>query len=352
MTSPPPQDPANTASPRSDLDLLRAAASWVAAGHRVAMATVLETWGSAPCPVGARLVVRDDGHFAGSVSGGCVEADVIAEALEVIDDGTARALDFGVSDDVARQAGLSCGGRIALRVEPVGPGGLAPQTLERIVAGLDARRASIRIIDLEGGERLVFADTLDTDDLAEITARTFAAGRSRRVVTADGRTLFLSLAAPVSRLCIVGAVHMAQALATMATMIDLDVAILDPRAAFATPERFPGHRLLVGWPETVIGTEITLDAATAVVALAHRPEIDDPALIAALAADCFYVGALGSRKNHARRLERLAAAGVDPARLTRLRAPVGLPIHAATPPEIAVAILAEIIAEMRRPLVG
>lgn len=333
----------------TDDDVSILAAAWVRQGHGVAMATVVETWGSAPRPVGGRLAVRADGLFAGSVSGGCVESDVVGEALEAIAEGRARMLAFGVADEVAWRAGLSCGGEIVIRVEPVVDGVFAPATLFDMVTALERRRATIRVVDFaSGAERLVHADTSpEGDAIAETCAAVFTAGASRCIGVGEERR-FYALTAPTVRLCIVGAVHIAQSLAPMAAMIGLDVTVIDPRAAFVTVPRFAGVRTFAGWPEAVFGRDVVLDMATAVVALAHRPEIDDPALIAALRAGCFYVGALGSRKSHARRVERLSDVGFEPRVLDKIRAPIGLAIDASSPSEIAVAVLAEIVAEMRR----
>lgn len=325
------------------------AAAWVRAGYGVALATVVETWGSAPRPVGSRSAVRADGLFAGSVSGGCVEGEVVTEALEAIAQGQARMVTYGVADAVAWRAGLSCGGEIVIRIEPIVEGVFAPELLFAIVAALEARRATIRVVDLtSGAERLVQADALpEGDPITETCAAVFAAGASRRVETGAERRFF-ALAAPAARVCIVGAVHIAQSLAPMAAMIGLDVTVIDPRAAFLEAPRFARFRSFTAWPVEVIGRDVLLDPATAVVALAHRPDIDDPALIAALRAGCFYVGALGSRKSHARRVERLVALKIEPAMIERIRAPIGLDIGAAGPAEIAVSVLAEIVAAMRR----
>ena len=338
----------------TDEAVLDRAAAWLREGHGVAVATVVETWGSAPRPVGSRLAVCDDGRFVGSVSGGCVEADVVAEAVECIAEGSARQLEFGVADAVAQSVGLTCGGRVEIRVEPIVAGGFAPETLFDTVASLARRRATIRVVDLaSGAERLVHADAPSPDapspDAADAAdcAAVFASGASRCVGTGAERR-FLSLTAPAVRLCVVGAVHISQTLAPMAAMVGLEVVVIDPRPGFATVPRFSGTPMVIGWPEDVVGRDIVFDAATAVVALAHRPEIDDPALIAALAADCFYVGALGSRRSHARRVERLVAAGVAASAVERIHAPIGLDIAAAGPAEIAVAILAEIVAVRRR----
>ncbi len=224
-------------------------------------------------------------------------------------------------------------------------------TLKRLNAARAARRAAVLVTDLSGGpERLVEeADlpALERDDpalAAEIAGR-LRSGKSGRARPGE-RDLFLNVSVPPARLVMVGAVHISQALAPMAAAAGFDVLIVDPRTAFATEERFAGVRLLPEWPQDVMD-DLAFDRHTACAALTHDPKIDDPALKAALAADCFYVGALGSRKTHGKRRERLLAEGVPEEALSRIHAPIGLPIGAASPAEIAVAVLAEVIAARR-----
>ena len=213
-----------------------------------------------------------------------------------------------------------------------------------------ARRATVLVTDLDSGaQRLVTeADDLESDPLAGEIAARFRSGRSGRIEAGDETPLFLRVEVPPARLVLIGAVHISQALAPMASATGFDVVIIDPRTAFATPERFAGITLLAEWPQDVLA-EVKLDPHTALAALTHDPKIDDPALIAALEARCFYIGALGSRKTHGRRTERLTAAGLSADALAQIHAPIGLPIGAATPAEIAVAVLAEVITTRRRP---
>lgn len=212
-----------------------------------------------------------------------------------------------------------------------------------------ARRAAIVVTDLaSGAQRLVReSDDLAGDPLAEILAARFRSGASGRVETADGGSAFLTVHVPPARIVVIGAVHISQALAPMAALAGFDVTIVDPRTAFATPERFAGVNLIAEWPQDVLPT-VGLDAYTAVAALTHDPKIDDPALKAALEAGCFYVGALGSRKTHAKRRERLIGLGLSDGALDRIAAPIGLAIGAASPAEIAVAVLAQIIEALRK----
>ncbi len=211
-----------------------------------------------------------------------------------------------------------------------------------------ARRATILVTDVESGaQRLVKAADLAADSLADALETQLRMGKSA-LVAADGKAFFLTVQAPPPRVIVTGAVHISQAMAPMAKLLDLDLVIVDPRTAFATPERFPGVRLLTDWPDEALAS-LGLDGYTAFVALTHDPKIDDPALEAALRSDCFYIGALGSRKTHGRRLERLAAAGFDAAATQRIHAPIGLDIGAVSPAEIALAILGEIVSTLRGP---
>ena len=210
-----------------------------------------------------------------------------------------------------------------------------------------ARRAAVLVTEIETGEqRLVRETDVTGDALAEAIADRLRLGKSG-LVEAEGRQYFLTVQAPPVKAIVVGAVHISQALAPMARVLDLDVTIVDPRTAFATPERFPGVPVLAEWPEEVL-PRLGLDRYTALVALTHDPKIDDPALTAALKAECFYIGALGSKKTHGRRVERLTAAGFTQAEIARIHAPIGLDIGAVSPAEIAVSILAEIVSALRR----
>lgn len=209
-----------------------------------------------------------------------------------------------------------------------------------------ARRAAIVVTDLgDGASRLLRQADAVEGALGEAVAEAFRTGKSRSVEV-EGRTLFLNAHVPQPRLVIIGAVHISQALAPMARIAGYPVEIIDPRTAFATPERFPDVRLQARWPQEVLA-ETPLDGYTALAALTHDPKIDDMPLQAALEAGCFYVGALGSRKTHAKRVERLLAAGMSSEQVARIHSPIGLDIAAASPPEIAVAVLAEIIRTFR-----
>ncbi|MDB5548284.1 MAG: XdhC/CoxF family protein [Tardiphaga sp.] len=222
------------------------------------------------------------------------------------------------------------------------------QTLALLNAERAARRAVVVVTDVASGEqRLVKAAEIASDPLHAALAKQLRMGKSA-MIEADGHRLFLNVHAPTARLVIIGAVHISQALAPMARALDYDVTVIDPRTAFASPERFPDVPLIAEWPEVAL-PPLNVDAYTAFVAVTHDPKIDDPALLHAFERACFYIGALGSRKTHAKRGERLKAMGASDADIARIRAPIGLNIGAVSPSEIAVSIMAEITATLRMP---
>ncbi len=327
-----------------DADVLRRAEGWRAGGLDVALATVVRTWGSAPRPVGSLLAANGRGEFAGSVSGGCVEGEVVRAARRALEDGEPRLLEFGVSDERAQEVGLACGGTVHVDVRRLGRGDL----LEPLLARLTARSPAVLALALRGPEvRLL-------DPLAPGGAEPALADAARGAAEADasgradvaGEPWFLRVFNPRVRVVVCGAVHVAQALVPAARLIGWDALVVDARRAFATEERFEGVPLVRAWPEEALA-RIAPDRRTAVVALTHDPKLDDPALAAALRSDAFYVGALGSRRSHAARLERLRAMGLGEAALARIHGPVGLPIGARSSAEIAISIVAEIVAELR-----
>jgi xanthine dehydrogenase accessory factor len=221
-----------------------------------------------------------------------------------------------------------------------------------LLAGLNAeraaRRAAVLVTDTGSGEaRLVREAEAGSDPLAGELAERFRSGKSG-ALELNGRSLFFNVQMPPVRLVAIGAVHISQALAPMAKGLDLDVTVIDPRTAFATPERFPDVPLLAEWPDEALPKLGGLDRYTALACLTHDPKIDDPALAAALRAECFYIGALGSRRTHAKRIERLKEAGFGEDEIARIHAPIGLDIGAVSPAEIAVSVLAQIVAELRR----
>lgn len=309
------------------------ALAWHREGLGAALATVVETWGSAPRRVGAQLAIAGDGRIEGSVSGGCVEGAVIVEALEALEAGEHRLLTFGVSDGDAFAVGLACGGTIRVLVEPVGTV-LPEEMLAELVAARAARLPVAYEVNLATGTRRLLRDGYP--DRMRMDRSGFEE---------DGQT-FVAVHNPPLRLIVVGAVHIAQALVPMARIAGYDPAVIDPRDTFASPARFPETRLLHDWPDEAVA-ELGLDTRTALVLLTHDPKLDDPALEAGLRANCFYIGALGSTRTHAKRVARMQAAGFGDDQIARIHGPVGLDIGAASPAEIAVSILAEMTAVLR-----
>ena len=312
----------------------------------MALATVIQTWGSAPQPVGSQLAIDGQGNFSGSVSGGCVEGEVIAEAAEVLSSGKPKVLQFGVEDKIAWKAGLACGGTIRIFLEPLEGAGSDASLLHRLAGDIAARSKAALVTDLATGARSLAHGPDDFgQELAPALAEAFRHNRSVAVPGSNGE-IFINIFAPTTRLVVIGAVQVAQALAPMARALGYDVVIVDPRAAFATQERLGDVRIVCDWPDEALPA-LGLDAATAVVVLSHDAKIDDAALISALRSDAFYVGALGSRKTHAGRIERLEQAGLTEADIVRIHAPIGLDIGAQGASEIALSIIAEIVAVQR-----
>ena len=311
------------------------ALAWTEAGKGAALATVIETWGSAPRRVGAQMVVSGAGEMEGSVSGGCVEGAVVLEALEALENGETKVLEYGVSDGDAFAVGLACGGTIRILVEPVGDSGMPRDMLRDLVAARRARDQIAYEVALDGSDRSL---------VREGHADRFRMDRSG--VTEDGAR-FVAVHNPPLRLVIVGAVHIAQSLVVMAGQAGFDPVVVDPREAFGSQARFPDARVVNDFPDEALA-EIGVDARTAVVLLTHDPKLDDPALHIALRSRAFYIGALGSTRTHAGRVARLKDAGFTEDDIARIHGPVGLNIGAAGPAEIAVSILAEIIQTLRQ----
>ena len=308
----------------------RAVASWQAAGRRVALATVVATRRSSPRPVGAKFAVSESGEIAGSVSGGCVEPDVVEQARTVLETGRPTLLSYGISDDLAATVGLPCGGEIDVFLERVDP----TTPLAAPIGG-----ALVTTLDGDGAGRRRLVAPGEDPDLEQL----IRAGRSG-VLERGGVRSFCEVFAPPTRLVVVGAVDLAEELCRAARALGWRTIVVDPRPRFATPERVPSaDEIAVAWPEAAL-ERLRLDRSTAVVALSHDDKIDVPALAIALADDLFYVGALGSRRSQARRRELLLEAGLSEEALERLAGPAGLDLGAEAPAEVALSILAEILA--------
>ncbi len=288
-------------------------------------------------PVGGQLVIGPDEKFEGSVSGGCVEAAVVAAASGVMASGQTKCLEFGVDDETAWRAGLPCGGRIEVFVERL-QGDADKAYLDAVNAARSERALLVVDTDLASGRRELHRGTASySDDIAGL----LQSGESALVETPEGRR-FLQAHVPAVHVILVGAGHIAQVLADLAARVGFLVTVVDPRTAFSSAERFKDIALRHEWPEQALPA-LGLDTRTAVVTLAHEARLDDETLLAALRSSCFYVGALGSRRTHAKRIERLTSAGLTDAELARIEAPVGLQIGAQGPAEIAVSILGALI---------
>ena len=256
------------------------------------------------------------------------------EELEALEEGAARELEFGVSDGDAFAVGLACGGTIRVLVEPVGS--VLPEALLADLCAARAARAPVAyVVDLDTGARRLERDGFETRF------------RMDRSGFEEGSRTFVAIHNPPLRLIVVGAVHIAQALVPMARIAGYDPAIIDPRETFGAQARFPGETLLNDWPDEAV-EQLGLDSRTALVLLTHDPKLDDPALTLALRSGCFYIGALGSTRTHAKRVARMQEAGFSEAKIARIHGPVGLDIGAAGPSEIAVSILAEMTGVLRK----
>jgi xanthine dehydrogenase accessory factor len=326
---------------------------WRARGEKIALATVVATRKSAPRPVGAKLAISESGKMAGSVSGGCVENDVYGVACNVLEGAKPELLSYGISDDLAFTVGLPCGGEIDVFVETV-PNAL----LDRLIGVVEREERAVLFTVVEGeplgaellvteeGERLGTAP----EELADHVEELLRGGRNRLLELDAETKVFAEVFGPPPRLLVFGAVDTAEALCRAAKSIGWKTIVADARGKFATAERIPSaDELIVGWPEDALA-QVQPDYQTAVVVLTHDDKFDVPALQGALATGAFYIGALGSRRNQARRRERLLEAGVAEAELERIAGPSGLDIGADTPAETAISILAEILAvRARRP---
>jgi xanthine dehydrogenase accessory factor len=305
----------------TDYTVLQTALTWLREGRRIAIATVVQTWGSSPRPIGSWLAIRDDGQVVGSVSGGCVEDDLIRRVqTEILVRNLPEMVVYGVSREEAARFGLPCGGTLRLLVEP------RPEQviLESILAAIEDHQLILREVNLQTGKSVLRpgnkADGFSLTDTAMQTSY-----------------------GPRWRMFVIGAGQLSLYVANFAVASDFDVIVIDPREEYAEGLDLPGVQFIKGMPDDVM-QELGIDSHTAIVALTHDPKIDDLALIDALQSEAFYIGALGSLTNTLKRKERLLEFNVSTEQLERLHGPVGLAIGALTPPEIAVSVMAEVIA--------
>jgi xanthine dehydrogenase accessory factor len=293
---------------------------WRAAGDAVAIATVVETWGSSPRPLGSKMLASNSGKMAGSVSNGCIEGDVFGAAQEVLASGRPRLVEYGVANEVAFEVGLACGGHIEVMIQP------AAEIHDRALDLLAAERPFVLRTDLGSG-------------VSELVEQAPDFELARR----DGETFWEPYGRPAD-MVIVGAIHIAIPLHRMAKLMGYRVTIVDARGQFATQERFPeADRILVQWPDEALAG-LTVDRSTAVVILTHDPKFDMPALRSVLQTDAGYVGAIGSRKTNQNRFDALRKEGFDDAQLERVHGPIGLDLGARGAEETALGIMAEVTA--------
>ncbi len=304
-----------------DIEVLRTAEAWRMSGRRVALGTIVRTWGSAPRPIGAMVAIRDDGQIVGSVSGGCVEDDLVDKVRDkMVAAQKPELVTYGITNAEATRWGLPCGGTLELVMEPLAESSGVDELLKRI----SSQQLVKRHLDMETGRA------------------TLEPGRWQDVLEFDGRVLS-TVHGPRWRLVLIGAGQLTRYLAEMARMLDYHVSVIDPREEYAAGWDLPGVPIDRGMPDDIV-REMNLDGHSAVVALTHDPKLDDLALMEALKSAAFYVGAIGSKKNNDARRERLKEFDLSADEIGRLRGPVGLYIGSKTPPEIAVAIMAEMTA--------
>ena len=333
----------------SETDVIANLISWLDDGHKAALATVISTWGSSPCPPGSHLAIRDDGVIVGSVSAGCVESAVIHEALQSIESCLPQVCKFGVSGELAWEVGLACGGEIKVFIRSINDNAkLYRKAKKRIGEGL----SSCLVTKISDASSFLLGEGMrnkEIDNFVELREATLKAVNENKsfIFIGDKESYFIETITPPSRIVIIGAVHIAQALAPMAIVAGFQVVVIDPRKSFATIKRFPSVELITDWPNLILAN-LSINDRTAVVILTHDPKIDDQVLKCALESSAFYVGALGSHRTNEKRLNRLEVMGVNKDNLKRLHGPIGLDIGAKLPAEIATAILAEIIQEMRQ----
>jgi xanthine dehydrogenase accessory factor len=328
-------------------DVARDVERWKAEGEEVALATVVRTWGSGPRGPGSKMALTRDARVAGSVSGGCVEAAVVEEGREVLSTGEPKLLRFGVADETAWNVGLTCGGSIEIFVEKLGD-----PLFRAFSEAMEKRSALVRATTIAGPDLgstvLLREGETPEGGLQRAAQRALERGQPEVVAQADGSEVFIDVELPSPTLVMIGGVHISIALTAIAKALGYRTIVIDPRGVFGNEERFPhADQLVQEWSDEGLEA-IGLDRSSAVATLTHDPKIDDPALMVALRSPAFFVGALGSRKTHEKRRKRLLERGLTEAELSRLFAPVGLDIGSRSPEEIALSVMAQIVAVRNR----
>jgi xanthine dehydrogenase accessory factor len=337
-------------------DILSDLIRWQEDNVTVALATVVQTWGSSPRRAGAKMALASDGRIVGSVSGGCVENAVHEAGMESIKTNRPQLLHFGVADETAWEVGLACGGSIDVFVKP-----LDRILFKELRSVIENEQQAVMITVVRGPDEILGREVLIHEDghalgtlgaldqtALKLANETLSAGTSRRVTLNEDVEIFIEAILPSPTLIIVGGVHIAISLTSLAKTLGYRTIVIDPRQAWGNKERFPNtDRLIQAWPDDAFG-QIKVTRCTAITMLTHDPKLDDPALKIALNSPAFYVGALGSKSTHTERRERLLNEGISESQLFRLRAPIGLNIGAQTPEEIALSIMAEVVDAYRK----
>jgi xanthine dehydrogenase accessory factor len=334
-------------------DILPDLDHWRAEDKPIALATVIQTWGSSPRRAGAKMALTPDGKITGSVSGGCVEGAVYETGLKVLKSNRPQLLHFGVADETAWEVGLACGGSIDIFVNPLDTEFFQPLRSVLVDEGAAVLTTVVRGPDpLLGHEMLLGEDGTVTGSISKewneravnLAKETLAQGESRRALLNEEVEVFLEVILPPPTLIAVGGVHITIALMALAKTLGYRTVVIDPRSAFGNEDRFPNiDQLIPLWPEEAF-EQVPINRSTAIAMLTHDPKLDDPALKIALRSPAFYVGALGSKTTQAKRRKRLLDEGLTEAQLDRLHGPIGIEIGAGTPEEIAMSIMAEVVA--------
>lgn len=338
-------------------DILSDVERWRTQGKRIALATVVQTWGSAPRRAGSKLGLASDGQFSGSVSGGCVENAVIETGLDVLKTDRPQLLHFGVADETAWEVGLACGGSIDIFVKP-----LDEKSYNEIRSVIQDNQQAVLATVISGSDDVLGHELFIREDgnlfgdisndrrakIVELANETFVTGESHRAMLDDVTEVFLEFISPPPTLIAVGGVHITVALMSLAKTLGYRTVVIDPRGAWGNEERFPNaDQLIQAWPDKAF-EQVKVTRSTAITMLTHDPKLDDPAVKIALNSPAFYVGALGSKTTNAKRRARLLGDGITDEQYARLHAPIGIDIGAASPEEIALAIMAEVVSAYRK----